>query len=146
MTTPNPAFSRSPDLAGSAIVLFDGVCNLCNGAVRFIVRRDPRGRFRFAPLNSPAARERLAAASGDAPLPDSVVLIEEGRVYTRSAAALRIARGLRWPWPLAYALIVVPRPLRDLAYDAIARRRYRWFGKAEQCMLPTPELQNRFLG
>ena len=86
------------------VVLFDGVCNLCNGLVQFIIRRDPHARFRFAPMTSFAA--------------DTIVLLEDGRKYERSAAVLRIARRLRAPWPVLFAFIVVPRPLRDWAYDA----------------------------
>jgi predicted DCC family thiol-disulfide oxidoreductase YuxK len=123
------------------IVLFDGVCNLCNGAVQFILARDPAGRFRFASLQSNAARRLL---KGDAP-PETIVLIDAGKTYTRSAAALRIARGLRFPWPLLYAFVAVPRPLRDLAYRWVARHRYRWFGKRESCPLPTPQTRYRFL-
>ena len=132
-------------------ILFDGVCNLCNIWVGMVIRRDPAARFRFAPLQSEAARNLLADVA--APLPDSIVLVEPGkgdgggaRVSTRSTAALRISRGLRFPWPLLYGLIVVPRPLRDWAYGLIARNRYRLFGKRETCMVPTPELRSRFLG
>jgi predicted DCC family thiol-disulfide oxidoreductase YuxK len=113
------------------VVLFDGVCNLCNGLVQFIIRRDPHARFQFAAMTSFAA--------------DTIVLVEDGRRYERSAAVLRIARQLRAPWPLLFAFIVVPRPLRDWAYDAVARRRYRWFGRRETCMVPTPELRARFV-
>jgi predicted DCC family thiol-disulfide oxidoreductase YuxK len=129
------------------VVLFDGVCNLCNGAVQFIVDRDPRGTLRFASLQSEPAAE-LLRAHGKAPPtgdPDSVVLIEDGRVYESSGAALRIARHLRAPWGLLYALVIVPRFLRDAVYRFIARNRYRWFGKSEQCRIPTPELRARFL-
>jgi predicted DCC family thiol-disulfide oxidoreductase YuxK len=125
------------------VVLFDGVCNLCNGSVVFIIRRDPRGVFRFAPLQSPAAAALLGERVGA--LPDSLVLIENGRVYTQSTAVLRVARRLRQPWPLVSALIVLPAPLRDWLYAWIARNRYRWFGRREVCMVPTPELQARFL-
>lgn len=128
------------------VVLFDGVCNLCAWAVRFIIARDPAGQLRFASLQS-AAGGRLLARHGLAvtPEPASVVLVEGGRAYTHSEAALRIARRLRAPWPLAWAAIVVPRPLRDLVYRAIARNRYRWFGRQEACWLPTPALRARFL-
>lgn len=128
---------------GGPIVLFDGVCNLCNGSVRFIIRRDLRRRLRFAPLQSETARRLLAGAPAD--LPDSLVLVERGRVWTRSSAVLRIAKGLRWPWPLAYALVAIPRPLRDWLYTRVARNRYRWFGRRDDCMVPTPELRARFL-
>jgi len=125
------------------VLLFDGVCTLCNGFVRFVIERDPAGRFQFAPLQSAAAARLLGVARP--PLPDSLVLLEEGRLFTRSTAALRVARGLRFPWPLVYAFVVVPRPVRDWVYDAVARNRYRWFGRRDVCMVPTPELRSRFL-
>ena len=128
------------------VVLFDGVCNLCNGSVQFIIAHDPHAQFRFAPLQSESARRLLGESEARGPFPDSVILIERGYVSTRSAAALRIARRLKFPWPLLYALVVVPSPLRDMGYDFIARNRYKWFGKREACMLPTPELRARFLG
>jgi predicted DCC family thiol-disulfide oxidoreductase YuxK len=124
-----------------SVVLFDGVCNLCNGIVRFIVARDPAGHFHFASLQSDAARRLLQEAVP----PETIVLIEEGKSYSKSAAALRIARGMRFPWPLLYAFAMVPRPLRDLVYDWVARHRYGWFGRQETCMLPAPELRNRFI-
>jgi predicted DCC family thiol-disulfide oxidoreductase YuxK len=127
--------------ADKGIVLFDGVCNLCSGAVRFILARDPAGRFRFASLQSDAA-QRLLKGAGVA---ETIVLLQGGKIYTRSAAALRIARGLRFPWPLFYAFVAVPRPLRDLVYRWVARHRYAWFGKRESCLLPTPETRGRFI-
>jgi predicted DCC family thiol-disulfide oxidoreductase YuxK len=130
----------------SATILFDGVCNLCQGFVRFVIARDPRARFRFAPLGSDAATSLLRSAGPARTLPDSIVLVDEQRrVFLRSDAALRIARGLRFPWPLAYGFIVVPRVVRDRVYDVIAARRYRWFGRREVCMVPTPELRRRFI-
>jgi predicted DCC family thiol-disulfide oxidoreductase YuxK len=125
--------------------LFDGVCNLCNGFVQFVIERDPPGRVQFATLQSEAARRVLAVHGAPSPLADSVVLIEEGRVYTGSTAALRIASGLRFPWPLAGALLAIPRPLRDGIYAGVARRRYRWFGQREQCMVPTAATRSRFI-
>jgi predicted DCC family thiol-disulfide oxidoreductase YuxK len=130
-----------------AVVLFDGVCNFCSASVRFIVRRDPAARFRFASIQSEAGAELmrahgLALPDGD---PASIVLIEDGRAYERSTAALRIARRLRFPWKLCWAFVVVPRLLRDAVYDFVARHRYRWFGKKDVCMVPTPELRARFL-
>jgi predicted DCC family thiol-disulfide oxidoreductase YuxK len=121
------------------------VCNLCNGSVSFIVARDPAAHFHFAALQSEAAQRLLRESGVHGNLPDSVALVEHGRVYTRSTAALRIARKLRFPWPVFYALIVLPRWLRDAGYDLIARHRYRWFGKRDACMMPTPELRRRFL-
>jgi predicted DCC family thiol-disulfide oxidoreductase YuxK len=134
-----PAYQLSP------VILFDGVCNLCNGCVQFIIARDPARRFQFAALQSDSARRMLARLDRSGALPDSIVLVDGGRVYTRSSAALRIARGLRFPWSLARALTVVPRPLRDWVYDLVARNRYRWFGTTDVCMTPTPELRARFL-
>jgi predicted DCC family thiol-disulfide oxidoreductase YuxK len=129
----------------SSVILFDGVCNLCNGAVQFVIARDPAARFHFAALQSPAAARLIESAGSRDPLPDSIVLVEDGRVWTRSTAALRIARQLRFPWSAVYALIVVPRPLRDGLYNLVARNRYGWFGKREACMVPTPALRARFL-
>ncbi|MBL8755771.1 MAG: DUF393 domain-containing protein [Planctomycetes bacterium] len=127
------------------LVLFDGTCNLCNGAVQFVLRRDPRARFRFASLQSAAAKSALVAAGITAALPDSIVVVHRGRVRVKSGAALAIARGLRLPWPLLSAFWLVPYPLRDLVYDWIARNRYRWFGKRDVCWVPTKELRARFL-
>jgi predicted DCC family thiol-disulfide oxidoreductase YuxK len=123
------------------IILFDGVCNLCNGFVQFVLERDGAGRFRFASLQSEAARRVL---KGEPPA-ETIVLLERGRTYLKSAAALRIARGLRFPWPILYAFVVIPRPLRDVIYDWVARHRYAWFGKRESCMLPSPQMRGRFL-
>ena len=122
-------------------MLFDGVCNLCNGAVRFILARDPAARFQFASLQSEAARRLLGENAPE----ETIVLREGGKIYSQSTAALRIARELRFPWPLLYAFIVVPRPLRDAIYDWVARHRYQWFGKREVCMVPMPEVRGRFL-
>ena len=128
------------------VILFDGVCNLCNGFVQFVIARDPAGRFSFGALQSAAAQRLLAAMPAPAaPLPDSVILVEDGRLWMRSDAALLVARRLTFPWALAYAFIVVPRPLRDWVYDWVARNRYRWFGKRDVCMVPTPALRSRFL-
>lgn len=130
----------------SAVVLFDGVCNLCNGAVNYIIDRDPSARFRFAALQS-AQAAALLAPLGRVPEaePQSFILVENGRVYERSSAALRVARKLPGAWKLFYAFVVVPTPIRDVVYRFIARNRYRWFGKAEACRMPTPELRARFL-
>jgi predicted DCC family thiol-disulfide oxidoreductase YuxK len=129
----------------ASLVLFDGVCNLCNGVVTFIIARDPLGRFQFAALQSAAARRAIERHGVGDPLPDAIVLIESGRLYTRSTAALRIARRLTFPWPLAALFLAVPRPLRDWAYAVLARQRYRWFGRRDACMVPMPELRARFI-
>ncbi|WP_059051325.1 thiol-disulfide oxidoreductase DCC family protein [Paenibacillus senegalimassiliensis] len=127
------------------IVLFDGVCHLCQGAVKFIIKRDSKQKFHFASLQSPSARRLLKEAGLDGESLETMILIEQGVYHTRSTAALRIARALRFPWPLLYTFILVPKPWRDVVYTAIAKRRYRWFGKDEVCMMPTAELKARFL-
>lgn len=127
------------------VVLFDGVCNLCNGSVNFLLDRDHRETFRFASLQSDAGQRLLAEHGLPADDFDSFVLVEEGRAYTRSTAALRVARRLGFPWRLASLLLVIPAFLRDPFYDLVAKNRYRWFGKEETCRVPTPELRARFL-
>jgi predicted DCC family thiol-disulfide oxidoreductase YuxK len=129
----------------SGTILFDGVCNLCNGFVRFIIARDPAAHFRFAALSSDAGVKLLEERAIRGTIPDSVILIEDGRVYFRSDAPLRIARRLAFPWPLAAVFLIVPRFIRDRVYDFIAARRYRWFGRRDVCMVPTPDLERRFL-
>ena len=134
-----------PPDAPHAVVLFDGVCNLCNGFVQFVIPRDPRGYFRFGALSSDAAG-RLMRQAGVVPgRADSIVLIDGGQAYVRSAAALRIVRRLRFPWPLLYGLVLVPTPLRDRAYDVVARNRVRWFGQRDTCFVPGAETKHRFL-
>ncbi|MBT6179582.1 MAG: thiol-disulfide oxidoreductase DCC family protein [Deltaproteobacteria bacterium] len=126
------------------VILFDGVCNLCNSSVNFVIDRDPQGTIYFAPLQSEYARKLLEKHQIGMEL-NTIVLLEDGKVYDRSTAALRIARLLNGPWPLLYASIVIPRFIRDGVYRWIARNRYRWFGKTQACRVPTPELQARFL-
>lgn len=127
------------------VVLFDGVCNLCNGSVRFVIERDPHKHFQFAPLQSETATTLIGGLANPLAMPDSIVLVDDGRLYVRSTAALRIARRLRFPWPLLWVFMAVPRPLRDWVYDLIARHRYGWFGKRDTCMVPTKEIRDRFL-
>lgn len=127
------------------VVLFDGVCNFCDGTVAFIIAHDPHGRFRFAPLQSEAARPFLERCGLSERCLDALVLVEDERCYTRSTAALRILRRLRSPWFLLYGLIVVPRALRDSFYAWFAANRYRWFGKRDECSIPGPAIRGRFL-
>jgi predicted DCC family thiol-disulfide oxidoreductase YuxK len=128
----------------SSIVLFDGVCNFCSDAVNFIIDRDPGNRFKFEPLQSEIGHELRAKYNIDESI-DSIVLIEDDEAFTRSTAALRIAKGLSGAWSGAYMFMIIPRPLRDLYYELFAKYRYRLFGKKEACMIPTPEVRARFL-
>jgi predicted DCC family thiol-disulfide oxidoreductase YuxK len=134
-------------VATERVVFFDGVCNLCNGTVQFILDRDPGALFHFAALQSDVATKMLAERGVvvDKDAPDSVLLLEGDRVYARSDAVLRITRNLAAPWPLLSVFLVVPRFLRDLGYRFIARHRYRWFGRTDACRVPTPALRARFL-
>ena len=127
------------------LILFDGVCNLCNGAVNFIIDRDPEARFRFASLQSEFGQRELHRLGLPDDVLETIVLLEDGQARLKSTATLRIARRLGLPWLLLYGLIVLPRPVRDWIYDGVARNRYRWFGKRESCRVPTPELMERFL-
>ena len=133
----------------NAVILFDGVCNLCNSSVNFIIDRDKSGKFKFSALQSEEARPYLerAGRSPDDPesLLQSLVLIEGENYYTRSTAALKIARHLDGLWPLTYGFIIIPKFIRDKAYDWVARNRYRWFGRLDACRIPTPDLRKRFL-
>ncbi|MCL4693694.1 MAG: thiol-disulfide oxidoreductase DCC family protein [Candidatus Hydrogenedentes bacterium] len=127
------------------VLLFDGVCNLCNKAVQFIIKRDKDALFRFASLQSDAGQALLNQHDLPTEDFDTMVYLEGDSVYTRSTAGLRIARRLGGLWPLLYAFIVIPRPIRDAVYGVIVRNRYRWFGKRDDCMVPTPDLRARFL-
>lgn len=127
----------------SAIILFDGVCNFCNGSVNFIIERDKKNLFKFAPLQSEIGGEYIEKF-GLSEI-DSVVLIEDEKAYTHSTAALKIAKGLDGGWSLFYAFIIIPRGIRDFFYKLFAKYRYRLFGKQDACMLPTPEIREKFL-
>jgi predicted DCC family thiol-disulfide oxidoreductase YuxK len=131
--------------AGGPIVLYDGVCGLCDRSVQLILRNDRRGRFRFAALQSRAGRALLEKFGLSPEVLDSVVLVQDGRAWRKSRAALRIARRMAAPWPLLWPLIVIPSPVADLFYDLLAKNRYRIFGKLDACMIPPPEVRARFL-
>jgi len=129
----------------NSLVIFDGVCNLCVGSVKFILRHELRPDLQFAPLQS-ATGSRLAQELGFDPVDaKTFIFIEDGKAYLRSDAAIRVARYLRWPWRWLAILRFVPRPLRDWGYNWFALNRYRWFGRAETCMVPTPEIRRRFI-
>ena len=127
------------------VILFDGVCNLCSASVLFIIKRDPAGRFKFASLQSPIAKELLQPHGISADAMSTIVLVDGARCLTKSDAVLEIARGLSAPWPIFSVLRFAPPFLRDACYDLVARHRYRWFGRQEACMVPTPALRSRFL-
>jgi predicted DCC family thiol-disulfide oxidoreductase YuxK len=127
------------------IILFDGVCNLCNGAVNFIIDRDPKARFQFTALQSESGQQLLKKHGLPTGEMKSLVLLTDDQVYLRSTAALRIARQLSGLWPLFYASIIIPTPLRNAAYDLVAKYRYKIFGKSESCRYPSPDLKSRFL-
>lgn len=126
------------------ILLYDGLCGLCNGTVQFVLARDPGGPMRFATLQGEIGQAAIKAIPELATV-DSVVLLHRDGAWVRSTAALELARYLGGGWTLALVGYLVPRPLRDWAYDAIARRRYRWFGRYDACPIPSPETRARFL-
>ena len=128
------------------IVLFDGVCNFCNGTVNFIMDKDKKRVFKFAALQSEAGQRLLGRFGLKQSDFDTIILIEGERCYERSAAVLRIAKGLGGIWKIFYVLIVIPSFVRDFFYDIIARNRYRWFGRNDECRVPTAEERERFLG
>jgi predicted DCC family thiol-disulfide oxidoreductase YuxK len=127
------------------VLLFDGVCNLCNSSVQFIIDKDPDSKFHFASLQSDIGQALLDQFDANSGSLDSVVLIKNDKVYTRSSAALQTLKTLGGGWALFYAFIIIPKPVRDFVYDWIARNRYKWFGKKDACWLPTPDLKARFL-
>lgn len=128
-----------------AIVLFDGVCNLCNHSIQFMIKRDPKGYFKFSSLQSEIGQQLLQKYGLPSENMDTIVLIENENVYTYSTAPLRIARKLTFLWPLLYCFIIVPPFIRNPIYLWISRNRYKWFGKKDSCMLPRPDIQQRFL-
>lgn len=129
----------------AAFVLFDGVCNFCNASVNFIIRHDKKDCFRFVPLQTTKGKQLLQQFQLDHLPLDTIVLIENGKVYKRSSAILRIVRKLDGLYPLLYGWIVIPPFIRDAIYNLIARNRYKWFGKKESCMVPTEEIKWKFL-
>lgn len=140
-TPPNPLVPAPP----GGVVLFDGVCNLCNGFVNWLIDHDHHDRLRFASLQSDAGQRLLRERGEDPSRLDSVILVTQDRVYEKSGAVLRMGRALGGIWALGGIAVVVPRFIRDVVYDFVAARRYDWFGKRASCRMPTPELQRRFI-
>ena len=125
--------------------MFDGVCNLCNGAVQFVIKRDNKNQFLFASLQSEEGKQILEDNNFPANKSDSFLLVEDGKVYERSTAALRVLKNLSGLRSLLYGFIIVPKFIRDSVYNWIAKNRYQWFGRKDECMIPTPELKAKFL-
>jgi predicted DCC family thiol-disulfide oxidoreductase YuxK len=127
------------------IILFDGICNLCNSSVQFVLKHDKQSIFRFAALQSEAGRLLLQKNNLPQSNFNSFVLIQDDKVYLKSTAALKVAKQMSGATKYLYTFIVVPAFIRDAVYNVIAKNRYKWFGKKESCMIPTPALQSRFL-
>lgn len=135
--------SASP--ANKAIILFDGVCNFCNSTVNRIIRNDKNDHFRFVALQSEAGKKLLEKHQINTINTDSIILIQENKIYFRSRATLEICRKLRGLYPLLYGFIIIPAFIRDAVYNLVARNRYKWFGKKESCMVPTEEMRKKFI-
>ncbi len=143
-TSLNISFPTTMQKNASSIIFFDGVCLLCNTSVRFVLKHDKKNVFRYAALQSDFAKRTLASFTETEGL-DSIVLLENGRVFTKSEAALRIAGRLRFPWRLLRVFLMVPARVRDAFYDLMAAKRYRWFGKLDRCPLPPAGYRSLFL-
>lgn len=127
------------------IILFDGICNLCDGAVQFVIKHDPENQFLFASLQSEAGQRLLKQYKLSVENFNSFILIQDKKVYNKSTGALKVARQIKGVWSWLYIFIIIPAFIRDTVYTWIAQNRYKWFGKKEACMIPTPELKARFL-
>lgn len=127
------------------IILFDGVCNFCNSAVNFVIKRNAKANILFAPMQSDAGQKILRQYNLPASDMQSFVFVDKGKAYRQSTAALKVCRYLRGLWPICYGLIIVPRFIRDGIYNWIAKNRYKWFGVRQECMIPLPEVKQRFL-
>jgi predicted DCC family thiol-disulfide oxidoreductase YuxK len=136
----------SLDASDKIVVLFDGVCNLCNGAVQFIIKRDRASKFLFASLQSNFGQSQLLKFGLDPSKLHSIIVLDDGKLYERSDAALKIVSRLAQPWPLFAAFRIFPRFFRNWIYDLVAKNRYRIFGKQDSCMIPTPATKARFVG
>jgi predicted DCC family thiol-disulfide oxidoreductase YuxK len=127
------------------VVIFDGVCNLCAHTVNFILSHESEPALKFVPFQSPAGARMMREHGFDPEDVKTFVLVSGGRAYVKSDAAIRIARYFRGAWKMLAGIRIVPRPVRDWGYDIVARNRYRWFGRTDSCMVPTPELRARFI-
>jgi len=128
-----------------AIILFDGVCNFCNSSINFIIRHDKKNHFLFAPLQSAEGKELMESYNIDSSQLDTMILIEDNKVFYKSTAALLITKHLNRLYPMLYSGIIVPRFMRDKLYDYFAKKRYKWFGRRETCMIPDEEVRGKFI-
>jgi len=131
-------------MQNNSIILFDGVCNFCNSSVNFIIKRDKNDYFHFSPLQSDFAKEYFTKSKIENNF-DSIVLIENDKLYKKSTAALKIAKHLNGFWKLTYVFIIIPPFVRNFLYDIIAKYRYKWFGRKDACMIPDENLRNKFI-
>lgn len=129
----------------NTILLFDGECNLCNGTVQFVIKRDKKANIKFASLQSEAGRQIMQQFNIPTEYMDSIILVENKKVYYKSTAALRLSKKMNGLWPMLYTLVVIPTFIRNIVYDYIARNRIKWFGRADSCWVMTPELKERFI-
>ncbi|MEO6722773.1 MAG: thiol-disulfide oxidoreductase DCC family protein [Ferruginibacter sp.] len=127
------------------IILFDGVCNLCNGAVNFVIKKDKKSRLKLGAIQSEQGQDLLKNYGLSTSEMNTFIFIENEKAYTRSIAALKVSKYLGGLWPMFYGFIIVPKFIRDGIYNWIAKNRYNWFGRKDQCMMPTPEVRQRFL-
>ncbi len=127
------------------ILLYDGVCNFCNKTVQFIIQHDKKGLIHFASLQSTFGQQKTKEAQLPTQDLKSLLFIDKGQIYSRSSGALRISKYLNGAWKLLYVFIIIPKPFRDIIYNFIAKNRYKWFGKTEECILPSPDIRSRFL-
>lgn len=127
------------------IILFDGICNLCNTSVNLVIKKDKKDLFRFAALQSEIGKTYASKFNIDISEIDSILLIDQDKIYVKSTAALHITKSLSGGYPLLFSLMIVPNFIRNWAYDFVARNRYKWYGNRETCMVPTPELREKFL-
>ena len=126
------------------VIFFDGICNLCNASVQFVIEHDKNSQFMFTALQGAYAKETLPTLNADSQKLNTILLLEDGKLYTKSSAALRVAKKLNGLLPLLYVFIIVPKFIRDWFYDIIAKNRYKWWGKQESCWVPTAELKSKF--
>ena len=138
-------FTFAITMYSKPIILFDGICNLCTGAVQFVIRHDPGEIFLFASLQSEAGQQLLKQYNLPATDFGSFTLVQDNKVYTKSTGALKVAKQIKGALRCLYIFIIVPKFIRDAVYTWIAQNRYKWFGKKDACMIPTPELKARFL-